>query len=157
MLAAGRDRRVAGERFIATLVDGTMVTSELAMLLSSMALVAVTVTTVDDVTEGAVNSPRLETVPAVACQMIPELPGSLSNFVLPVDVTVAANCCWTPEAIVIFAGETLTLTFEVVELLEEFAADVGSPAQPSERHANVARRIVVPTCQTRVVVALLRW
>ena len=49
------------------------------------------------------------------------------------------------------------LTFEVVELFDEFAADVGSPAQPRDRHANAARRIVAPTCQTRVAVALPRW
>jgi uncharacterized membrane protein YfcA len=73
------------------LVDGTTVTSALAMLLSSMALVAVTVTTVDDATEGAVNIPLLEILPAVACQMISGFLGSLSNFVPPVDVSVAAN------------------------------------------------------------------
>jgi hypothetical protein len=148
---------VAGEICIATLVDGTMVTSEVAMLLSSMALVAVTVTRVDDVIEGAVNNPSLETVPALARQMISEFPDSLPNFVLPVDVTVAANCCCVPELIVIFAGERLTLTLELEEVLEEFAADVGSPPQPRLRHANVARRIMVPTYQTRVAVALLRW
>jgi hypothetical protein len=82
---------VAGERSIVTLVDGTTVTSALAMLLSSMALVAVTVTTVDDATEGAVNIPLLEILPAVACQMISGFLGSLSNFVPPVDVSVAAN------------------------------------------------------------------
>jgi hypothetical protein len=56
-----------------------------------MALVAVTVTTVDDATEGAVNIPLLEILPAVACQMISGFLGSLSNFVPPVDVSVAAN------------------------------------------------------------------
>jgi hypothetical protein len=148
---------VAGERLIATLVDGTIVTSAAASPPSSMALVAVTVTTVDEVTVGAVNTPLLETVPAVACQMICELPDSTPTFVLSGDVTVALNCCWAPEEIVILAGERLILAFELEELLVEFVGDVGRPEQASESHANVVRRIVVPTCQTRVAVALPRW
>ena len=61
---------VAGERLIAILFNGSIVTSEAATLLASAALVAVTVTAVDDVTMGAVNIPVLETEPALACQMI---------------------------------------------------------------------------------------
>jgi hypothetical protein len=60
--------------------------------------VAVTVTIVEDVTEGALNIPLLEIVPALACQV---------TAVLLVEVKVAENCCSPPEKIVTVAGETL--------------------------------------------------
>jgi hypothetical protein len=53
----------------ATVIAGVTVTDALAFLVVSAALVAVTVTLVLLLTEGAVNSPLLETEPAVADQV----------------------------------------------------------------------------------------
>jgi hypothetical protein len=74
------------------------VTSEVAITLLSAALAAVTVTTVEEVTEGAANRPVLEMVPLLACQV---------TAVLLVEVKVAENCCFPPEEIVAVAGATL--------------------------------------------------
>lgn len=59
-----------GERLMAILFSfgGATVTSETAVLLGSTVLVATTVTLVEEVTAGAVNSPLSEIVPALACQ-----------------------------------------------------------------------------------------
>jgi hypothetical protein len=55
----------------------------------------------DDVVEGAVNNPELETVPAVAVQL---------TAVLLVPVTVAVNCCVPPDATFALVGEIATCT-----------------------------------------------
>jgi hypothetical protein len=68
--------------------------------------VAVTVTDVIVVTEGAVNKPVEETEPAVALQVTPELK-------LPVPLTVAVHWLVPPEVTVV--GEQLTATDVTVE------------------------------------------
>jgi hypothetical protein len=83
----------------------------------SARLVAVTVSFVDVVTEGAVNRPPVEIVPALACQV---------TAVLLVEVKAAENCCLPPDEIVAVAGERLmailfcgtTVTSETATLVE---------------------------------------
>jgi len=148
------DERVAaeGETLIAALFRGTTVTSETAVL-ESDALVAVTVTFVEDVTAGAVSRPVSEIVPALARQRMAEerIP------VLPADVRVAKNCCWAPEEIVAVAGERLTLAFELLEPVDGCAAGAEIPAQPRHRQVKAERRIAVPSCQTKRIDALPCW
>ena len=73
----------------------------MAIAVVSATLVAVTVTLVEELTDGAVNRPRVEIVPALACQV---------TAVLLVAVMVAENCCLPPEEIVAVAGERLIAT-----------------------------------------------
>ena len=77
------------------------VTVALAYLVGSATLVAVTVTVVFAVTVGALNSPVVLTVPAVADHV---------TAVLLVFVTWAENCWLPPETTVAVVGETETLT-----------------------------------------------
>src|SRR5437879_7678763 len=90
-----------------------IMTEEEADLVASAALVAVTVTVVLVLTAGAVKSPELEIVPAVADQV---------TAVLVEPVTVAVNC-WVPaEATEALVGdvetetETGTLTVTVADV-----------------------------------------
>lgn len=76
-----------------------------ACLVVSAALVAVTVTLVLADTFGAVKIPLLEMLPAVADQ---------TTAVLLVPCTVAPNCSVAPEFRLDVAGETATLTLELV-------------------------------------------
>jgi hypothetical protein len=89
------------------LVDGgglltTTLTDATAFLVGSAALVAATVADIDVLTLGAVKTPLLEIVPALADQITP--------FLL-VPLTVAVNCCVPPETTVAVAGETATSRF----------------------------------------------
>ena len=154
-LAPGETVTATGERFTTILDDGAMVTSETATAPSSATLVAVTVTIVDDVTEGAVNRPPLEIVPALACQIISVLvnPGSSR----PVEVTVAANCRCAPEDMVIAVGERLILKFELLEEVDWLPAVDEIPAQPTQRQASTNRKITVPSCLIARTVALPFW
>jgi hypothetical protein len=68
------------------------------------AFVAVIVTFVAEVIEGAVNSPASEIVPVLAVQ---------TTAVLLVDVKVATNCCLAPEEMIAAEGETMSLIFEL--------------------------------------------
>lgn len=78
-----------------------MATLALAFLVLSAELVAVTVTVVFDVTEGAVNMPLPEIVPAEADHV---------TAVLLEPCTVATNCCPVPDFTDADVGETETLT-----------------------------------------------
>jgi hypothetical protein len=82
-------------------VLGPTATLALAFLVVSAALVAVTVTLVLLVTEGAVNMPPLETLPEVADHI---------TAVLLVPFTAALNCCVPPDVRAALPGETTTLT-----------------------------------------------
>jgi hypothetical protein len=113
-------------------------------MVPSATFVAVTVTVVDAVTEGAVNRPLLEMVPELACQV---------TAVLLVEVRVAENCCLLPEEIVAVAGERLILGFEGLE--GDWFPKI--PAQPRERQAKAARKIAVPTCLIKLADALPCW
>jgi hypothetical protein len=73
---------VAGATLIVILLGGTIVISEIATVAVSAAFVAVTFTFIEDVTEGAVNIPVFEIVPALALH-------TKSGF----PVAVAMNCC----------------------------------------------------------------
>ena len=64
-------------------------------------LVAVTVTDCELVTDGAVNRPALEMVPALADQVM---------AVLLLRLTVAVNCCVPAETTEALVGEIATLT-----------------------------------------------
>jgi hypothetical protein len=75
------------------------VTAALADFVESATLVAVTVTVLSAVTVGAVKSPALVIVPAVAVHVTP---------VFPVFSTCAVNCCMAPELTVAVVGETVT-------------------------------------------------
>lgn len=82
-----------------------MATFALAFLVLSAELVAVTVTVVFDVTDGAVNMPFPEIVPAEAAHV---------TDVLLEPCTVATNCCPAPDFTDAEAGETDTLTVGAV-------------------------------------------
>ena len=71
-----------------------------AFRVEAATLVAVTVTLVVAFTEGAVNSPELETLPALAVQLTP---------VCDVPLTIAENCWEAPEATVALVGEIVIL------------------------------------------------
>ena len=70
----------------------------------SATLVAITVAVLAAVIAGASNKPVLETVPAVADQVVP---------VLLVPLTVALNCTLPLEATVVLAGDICTLMTEL--------------------------------------------
>jgi len=61
---------------------------------------------VEELTEGATNSPVLEIVPALAFQ---------TTAVLLVEVSVAKNCCRSPEETIGLEGEMLSLMLELFE------------------------------------------
>ncbi|HEY3973287.1 MAG TPA: hypothetical protein VGM18_09805 [Candidatus Sulfotelmatobacter sp.] len=109
---------------------------------ASAELEAVTVTVVDDVTEGAVSNPSCEIVPAVVRQMmtalgkVPPVDGNLVDAKL-VGVTVetgkvAENNCWLPDEMVAVAGDSRSAPFADLEV-DGCVADVGRPAQPTEK------------------------
>jgi hypothetical protein len=90
-----------GETVTLTTPAGLTTTEECADLVVSARLVAVMVALVDEVTAGAVKTPLLEIVPAVALQ---------ETAVFEVLVTVAVNC-WLPAEIKLDeVGDTATLT-----------------------------------------------
>jgi hypothetical protein len=101
--------------------------------------VAVIVTLVEDVTDGAVNRPLLVIEPALAFH---------TTAVFGVEVRVATNCCVAPEEIVALEGETAIL-------MEEFGVDVAGleegamPPQPVEIKARAERRRTIPECLRR--------
>ena len=72
----------------------------LAFLLESAPLLAVSVTVVARLTEGAVNKPLVEMLPAVADQV---------TAVFAVPSTAALNCWVFPDNTFALAGETVTL------------------------------------------------
>lgn len=80
---------------------GTTTTDAVVCLLVSATLVAVTVTVVVLITEGACNRPPLEIVPAVTDQVT-------AVFVVP--CTAATNCCIAPETREIEVGDIETET-----------------------------------------------
>jgi len=148
---------VAGETLIAILFCGTTVTSETALLAGSDALVATTVTLVEDVTVGAVNRPLCEIMPALARQKMVELPIPLLALDVSLDVRVAENCCWAPEEIVTVDGERLILAFELLEPVDGCTPAGEIPAQLTHRQVKAERRIAVPSCQTKRIDALPCW
>lgn len=148
---------VAGEMLIAILFCGTTVTSETALLAGSDALVATTVTLVEDVTVGAVNRPLCEIMPALARQKMVELPIPLLALDVSLDVRVAENCCWAPEEIVTVDGERLILAFELLEPVDGCTPAGEIPAQLTHRQVKAERRIAVPSCQTKRIDALPCW
>jgi len=91
---------LVGEILTLTAVDVVTDTVELAFLVVSAALVAVTVTFVLLLTVGAVNNPLLEIEPAVADHV---------TVVLLVSCTTAANCCVLPDDTVALVGEIAKL------------------------------------------------
>src|SRR5713101_2864125 len=74
-----------------------------ALWVGAATLVAVTVTVVAAFTDGAVNNPDADTVPALADQV---------TAVWLVPLTLALNCCEAPEI-------TLALVGEIVTVIEE--------------------------------------
>src|SRR5947209_4563767 len=84
--------------------DAVTDTVALAFLVVSAALVAVTVTFVLLLTEGAVNRPALDMEPAVADHV---------TTVLVVPCTAATNCWVLLDATVALVGETVKLTLVV--------------------------------------------
>ena len=81
--------------------DAVTVTDAIADFVVSATLVAVMLTGVSALTDGAVNNPELEIDPWLVVQV---------TAVLPVPVTVAENCCVAPDATVALLGETDTAT-----------------------------------------------
>jgi hypothetical protein len=79
-----------------------------ALFVVSATLVARTVTVVAVLTEGAVNSPELLTVPAEVDQL---------TAVLLAPFTVAENCCVWPDVTLALRGETETLTVDPAAVL----------------------------------------
>lgn len=90
-----------GETETLTLDPAATLTVALALLVVSATLVARTVTELEEVTLGAVNTPVLVIVPALADQV---------TEVLLLPETVAENCWVPPEARLTLLGETETLT-----------------------------------------------
>jgi hypothetical protein len=101
---------------------------------SAAPFVAVIVTLVEDVTDGAVNRPFPVIKPALAFH---------TTAVFGVDVRVAANCCVAPEEIVALEGES-------VILMEELGVDVAGVddgarlPQPVEMQARSERKRAIP-------------
>ncbi|HTM36889.1 MAG TPA: hypothetical protein VL156_09090 [Terriglobales bacterium] len=93
------DLMLALDGVICTLIAvtelGLTLTVAVACLLVFATLVAVTVAVVLVVTEGAVNSPELEILPALADQV--------TEFVEAL-LTVAANCCVPPDFRLVLPG-----------------------------------------------------
>jgi len=88
---------------------GFTVTIALADFVESAVEIAVTVTVIEDVTNGAAYSPVAEIVPT--CELPPPTPFTCHcTAVLVEPVTVAVNCCVTPEAIAAVLGETEIVT-----------------------------------------------
>lgn len=106
---------------LAGALAGFTETLTLAFFVLSAALVAVTVTVVFVVTEGAVNIPLPEIVPAEA--------DHVTDVLLDPD-TVAENCCPAPAVTEADVGETETLTVGVdgAMLTNALALFVGSAA-----------------------------
>ena len=120
--------------------------------LTRIALAAVIVTLVEDVTEGAVNRPLLEIAPALALQV---------TAVLLVDVNVAANCNFSPEETVATEGETLILIAElfvaVVPVEDWEVVDDEIPEQPVEIQVRVRRRRATPERLRHRISAVVCW
>jgi hypothetical protein len=101
--------------------------------------VAVTVTLVEDVTDGAVNRPLLVIEPALAFHV---------TAVFGVEVRVATNCCIAPEEIVALEGES-------VIPMEESGVDVAGVEDgamlphPVEIRARAERKRAIPECLKR--------
>jgi len=81
-----------------------METTDLAFLVGSATLVAVTVAVVAVVTDGAVNSPELEMLPVLVDQV---------TDVLLVPLTSALNCLVPAEDTLALVGDTETPTLLV--------------------------------------------
>jgi len=92
---------LAGETETATSPGGVTVTTAEADVLVSASLTAFTVTSVVELTVGAVKAPELEIDPALADHVTAE-------FVDP--LTAAVNCCVPPEASVALTGEMAIVT-----------------------------------------------
>jgi hypothetical protein len=112
------------------------------------AFVAVTVTLVAEVTEGAVKSPVLEMVPALAFH---------TTAVLLVEVRVAANCWWVPEEMVVLEGETLSLMLELFGTEDCAGMDDEMLEQPFEIQIKAERSRAIPSCLRDLTNGLLRW
>jgi hypothetical protein len=97
----------------------------------SDALVAVTVSLVEEFTFGAVNKPVPVTVPALACQ---------TTAVLLVEVSVAANWTCAPEATLALVGDRLSWTAGL--LVGELWAPDAIPAHPMQRLVRVTRTMI---------------
>lgn len=97
----GTDEVVIASELVGGALAGFTVIFALALLVASAKLVAVIVTEVFELTDGAVNSPAFEMVPTDADQVTP---------VLLVPKTVAANCWPLPAVTVADEGDTEILT-----------------------------------------------
>jgi hypothetical protein len=99
--------------------------------------VAVIVTLVEDVTDGAVNRPLLVIEPALAFH---------TTAVFGVEVRVATNCCVAPERIVALEGESAIL----MEGFGVTGVDDGALLpQPVEIKARAERKTTIPECLKR--------
>lgn len=125
---------------------GLTVTSEVATEVLSAALVAVTLTLVEEDTFGAVNKPVPVIVPPLVCH---------TTAVLLVEVSVAANWSCAPDATFALVGDTLSWTAGL--LADEFWAPDAIPAHPMQRLVRVTRTLSAITwLRSRVGVLLVR-
>jgi hypothetical protein len=98
--------------------------------------IAVIVTVVEEVTDGAVNRPVLVIEPALACH---------TTAVFGVEVSVATNCSVAPEEMVVREGVRAILAEELgldVTGLEDGAR----PPQPVKMQARAERKRAIPEC-----------
>ena len=109
-------------------------------------LVAVIVTLVKDVTEGAVNKPLSVIEPELAFH---------TTAVFAVDVRVAMNCCVAPDEIVVLEGESPIL-MEGLGLDVPGVDDGATPPQPVEMNARAERRRAIPKCLEKPIDAAFR-
>jgi hypothetical protein len=120
-------------------------TSEVATEVPSAALIAVTLSLVEEDTPGAVNRPVLVIVPALACH---------TTAVLLVEVTIAANWSCAPATTVALAGIRLIWT---AGLLEELWVPDEIPAHPMERLVAIVRMRTASSWLRCRVEILLIW
>src|SRR5450755_975817 len=87
---------------------GTTLTCAEATTEVSVELDAVTVTVVEDVTDGALNMPDCEMVPALAFHVMDEVPAVVAD-------RVAVKSCCPPEETVAVLGDTTILETELFD------------------------------------------
>jgi hypothetical protein len=120
----------AGKVVVSILIDcvlrGITSIAADAFFVSSAMLVAVTATLAVWLTDGAVNTPAFEMLPALTDQ---------TTAVFEVPVTVASNCRDCPDGIIQLEGEIETFTKELTLLSTLISADK-SAKRPSASRAN---------------------